>query len=246
MACESSGNETSDKLGARLNIESYCRDIEAYLCRKNDGHLIRIAGPGFERVSRWAEEGIPLKVVCFGIDRFFERYYRRGPRRRPVRVEFCEADVLDAFDEWRRAVGVAQDQQTAERVRPRATLASHIERGLARVTTLRASSQRTRLIDGTLDRVGRVLDQMHGPARQARGAAREQLLADLVSLDRELMAAALAAADDELRAEAERESRIELENFRQRMSPDSYARALQAAIERHIRVHYGLPTLTFP
>jgi hypothetical protein len=27
-----------------IDVESYCRDIEAYLCRKNDGHLIRVTG----------------------------------------------------------------------------------------------------------------------------------------------------------------------------------------------------------
>ena len=29
----------------------YCREIEAYLCRKNDGHLIRVVGPSFDLVS---------------------------------------------------------------------------------------------------------------------------------------------------------------------------------------------------
>jgi hypothetical protein len=87
--------------------EEYCRAIEAYLCRKNDGHLIRIVGPSFERVCAWARRGVPIKVAFRGIDRYFERYYAKGPRRRPVRVDFCEADVLDVFDEWRRAVGIA-------------------------------------------------------------------------------------------------------------------------------------------
>ena len=90
-----------------IDVESYCRDLEAFLCRKNDGHLIRISGPAFEQVMGWARQGIPLKVAEAGIDRYFERYYRKGPRRRPVRIEFCEADVFDAFDDWRRAVGIA-------------------------------------------------------------------------------------------------------------------------------------------
>ena len=93
---------------AVIDVESYARDLEAYLCRKNDGHLIRITGPAFEQVQGWAAQGVPLKVAQAGIDRYFERYYRKGPRRRPVRIEFCEADVLDAFDDWRRAVGVTQ------------------------------------------------------------------------------------------------------------------------------------------
>ena len=89
-----------------ISTGEYCRQIEAYLCRKNDGHLIRIVGPSFDLVRTWAGRGVPVKVVEKGIDRYFERYYRQRQRRRPVRLDFCEADVLDVFDEWRRAVGV--------------------------------------------------------------------------------------------------------------------------------------------
>ena len=89
-----------------MNADDYCRDIEARLCRRNQGHLVRIVGPAFDTVRRWAEMGIPLKVAFQGIDRYVERATAKGPRRRPVRIEFCEADVLDAFDAWRRAVGV--------------------------------------------------------------------------------------------------------------------------------------------
>ncbi len=90
-----------------MQIADYCRAIESHLCQKNDGHLIRVVGPSFDMVSKWAADGVPLKVAFRGIDRYFERYYSKGPRRRPVRVDFCEADVLDVFDEWRRAVGLA-------------------------------------------------------------------------------------------------------------------------------------------
>ena len=62
----------------------------------------------FEQVSGWAAQGVPLAVAFRGIDRYCERYYAKGPRRRPVRVEFCEADILELFDDWRRAVGVTQ------------------------------------------------------------------------------------------------------------------------------------------
>ena len=82
-----------------------------YLCRKNEGHLIRIVGPAFEQVCGWSARGIPLRLAMSGIDRYFERYYAKGPRRRPVRIEFCEADVLDVFDEWKRSVGVSGKRQ---------------------------------------------------------------------------------------------------------------------------------------
>ena len=226
-----------------MSPESYCRDLEAYLCRKNDGHLIRITGPAFERVTRWAEEGIPLKVACAGIDRYFERYYRKGPRRRPVRIEFCEADVLDAFDDWRRAIGVAQEQESAPR--PKASLASHIDRVVARITTLRASSQLTRVIDDTLERVARELDQMLGQARAARGGARDALLNQLATLEREVTTAAIDAVDTHVRSQALANAQEQLQPFRERMTPEAYDRACTAAVERHIRDHFGLPTITF-
>ena len=81
-----------------MTPDAYCREIEAYLTRKNDGHLVRIVGPSFDRVRGWAEQGVPLKVAFQGIDRYFERYYARGPRRRPVHIDHCEADVLEAFE----------------------------------------------------------------------------------------------------------------------------------------------------
>ncbi len=90
-----------------METDLFCREIEAHLCRRNAGHLVRLVGPAFDVVVGWARQGIPLKVACRGIDRFFERDLAKDrTRRRPVRIEFCEADVLDAFDEWRRAVGV--------------------------------------------------------------------------------------------------------------------------------------------
>lgn len=228
-----------------MNLDSYCRDIEAYLCRKNDGHLIRIAGAAFECVSRWADQGIPLKVACAGIDRYFERYYRRGPRRRPVRIEFCEADVLDAFDDWRRAVGVLHGEAAEVPVRARASLASHVERSIARLTALRASAELTRPIDGVLERTIRELDQLLPVAKNARGAGRDAVMSMLETLDRGLIEAALDIADSRVRSEAEAEAHTQLSAFRERMSREAYERSVAAAVERHLREHFGLPGLRF-
>ena len=85
---------------------AYCREIETYLCRQNDGHLVRIVGPAFDRVRGWAEAGIPLQVVIAGIDRKLDRAQPSIRRQRPLRIEHCEAEVLQVFEEWRRAIGL--------------------------------------------------------------------------------------------------------------------------------------------
>lgn len=226
-----------------MDPDSYCRELEGYLCRKNDGHLIRIVGPAFERVSDWARQGIPAKVACEGIDRYFERYYRKGPRRRPVRIEFCEADVLDAFDVWRRAVGVVDDAQDAPRGRP--SLAAHVERVIARLTALRASAQRTEAARGVLNDVVRELDGLQARVRGVRGHARDALLGELAALDRRLMDEVVGTLSEAAREAAHAAAREQLAPFRERMTREAYDRACAAAAERHVREHFGLPTVAF-
>ena len=151
-----------------MDLSDYCRTIETHLCRKNDGHLIRIAGPSFDVVARWAADGIPVKVAVGGIDRYFERYYRKGPRRRPVKIDFCDNDVRDLFDEWRRATGVTAGaaaappdaasqagDATAEPVRRRGpSLPEHLERVLTRLSSLRVTGVLGDAADPIVDGLG--------------------------------------------------------------------------------------------
>jgi hypothetical protein len=230
--------------------EDYCRQVEAYLCRRNDGHLIRIVGPAFEQVCAWASKGIPLKAVFRGIDRYVERYNAKGPRRRPVRIEFCEADILDAFDEWRRAVGVGGDAGPVsaggeERAggRPRESLATHLDRVVARLVARRGGPDRS--IDAALDEIVRELDAARAGSRNLRGGQRDALLHRLRELDRRLIEAARAASDDETLRRVAAEADEQLSPFRGRMPADAYAQSQRACVERLLREHARLPTLTF-
>ena len=230
----------------------FCREIENYLCRKNDGHLIRVTGPSFELVSRWAEQGIPLKIAYAGIDRCFERYYRKGPRRRPLKIDFCEADVLDVFDEWRRAVGVTSDRGPTlpgaaadSTSKPRtASLPAHLERVLLKLTAARAGGRLGGQFDALIDRVSAELEIARASAGGVRGEARQALLARLAALDDELQREARAAMNERDLAELAREAAEELASFRERMSADAFARALDGALARLVRERFGLPTLT--
>jgi hypothetical protein len=216
----------------------FCREVENYLCRKNDGHLIRVTGPSFVLVSGWAEQGIPLKIAYAGIDRCFERYYRKGPRRRPLKIDFCEADVLDVFDEWRRAVG---DSTSKPRT---ASLPAHLERVLLKLTAARAGGRLGGQFDALIDRVSAELEIARASAGGVRGEVRQALLARLAALDEELQREARAAMNERDLAELAREAAEELASFRERMSGDAFARALDGALARLVRERFGLPTLT--
>ena len=233
-----------------MTSDEYCREIEAYLCRKNDGHLIRIVGPSFERVCGWAGQGIPFKVACRGIDRYFERYYEKGPRRRPVQVDFCEADVLDAFDAWRRAVGVrlpdANMTDEAAGKRPRRSLPDHLKRVLERITgRLAAGAAPAPALRRTLEAIADEVSSFGDLRGPIRGEARDRLRARLGELDRMMLEAARNEADRGVLETLRREASDELAPFRERMSPEMYGQTLETAVSRLLRDHERLPTLTF-
>jgi hypothetical protein len=225
----------------------YCREIETYLCRKNDGHLIRVVGPSFSRVSDWERQGIPLKVAFAGIDRYFERYYRQGPRRRPVKIDFCEADVLDVFDEWKRATGIVQPAD-ASRQSPggsRPSLPEHLQRVVTKLTSARASGAIGEAFDPFIDAVSRELDTARAAKGGVRGDARHALLDRLSALDRELATLARAAVEPATLAAVAREADEELAAFRSGMAGDAYAHARDAAVDRLLRERLALPVVGF-
>jgi hypothetical protein len=246
-----------------LEIPDYCREIESFLCRKNDGHLIRIVGPSFDLVSGWAGEGIPLKIALQGIERYFERYYRKGPRRRPVRIDFCDDDVRDVFDEWRRAVGIVdarvgaaepagepagkpagEDSPPPSGRSSSVSLPAHLERALRRLTTSRATGKLGDEADPLIDRVSSELDVARSSPGGVRGQARRELLGRLEALDDELKAMAERALTASQRDAIEGEARDELAEFRGRLDAAAFERAHAAAVARLAREHFGIPVLT--
>ena len=232
-----------------MDTADYCREIETYLTRKNEGHLVRIVGPAFEQVCGWATQGVPLKIVFRGIDQYCERYYAKGPRRRPIRIEFCEADVLDLFDAWRRAVGVATTDRSNDAVEESAprkpALASHIDRAIARLTTVRAGARRSAAFDEVIDAAVRELDGMNGLARQARGEARTRIIEALARIDRRVVEASSTAIDAGTASALRREAEAELAPFGSRLAPEARTRAAAAAFERLVRETLGVPVIAY-
>lgn len=234
---------------------AYCREVEAYLCRKNHGHLIRIVGPAFEQVAGWARSGVPIQAVTRGIDHKLARYLSGGRPRRPLRIEHCAADVLEAFDEWRRAVGVstaddgapaAQTQESAPIPAPRRgpSLPAHIDRVLTQATTLLALGEAAPGLHAALEQLVAELDAVRQEARGARGLARAACLERVAAVDERFMARVRGVAGpalDEAGAAADRE----LAPFKPRMADAVYAKAWSAAAQRALRERFRLPTVRF-
>lgn len=233
------------------DIAEYCRQIETYLCQHNQGHLIRIVGPSFDLVARWATEGVPLKVAFRGIDRTVERQAKKSARRRPLKIDFCEADVLDVFDEWRRATGItAADAAGADATAPSSrkgpSLPEHLERALLRLTNARARDVLDASADPLIDRLSAELDRVRGASRGVRGPERQQVVERLAQLDDELSSLALSAIGADGLRDVEREADADLVAYKSTMPAAEFARVRRAAVDQAVRVRLHLPIVKFP
>jgi hypothetical protein len=245
--------EPPDDPRPTVDVGQYCRDVERHLTRVNGGHLVRIVGPAFDLVRRWAEQGVPLSVVFRAVEAKAERH-RAGTARRPLRIEFCEADVRAAYERWRRAIGLMRSDAAAgdapdaagasggDDARPR-SLSKHLERAAERLSRAAA---RVDLPDDLRERIDAAIAELAAlreQARQVRGPAREPILARLAPLDAELMAAARATAPaallDALGGEAERD----LAPFRGRLPADGWRQAIDRTVDRLLRDRFGLPLI---
>lgn len=242
-----------------VDVGVYCREVEAHLTRANAGHLVRIVGPAFELVRRWAGEGVPLSVVVQAIDLKADRH-RAGQSKHPLRIEFCERDVRIIFDQWRRAVGLpasavaeaADDESggdgsepagTSAEERRRPSLSKHLERIIERTTRAAARLETPEPLRDALTGVLEQLVPLRAEARGLRGPARAAAEARLAPLDEGLVVAARAAAPPAVLDELQREAAAELAPYRGRLTGSAWEKGIRATVDRLLRERYGLPFL---
>jgi hypothetical protein len=251
-------NADSDE--GSVDVGAFCRAVETHLTRVNGGHLMRIVGPGFEVVRRWATDGMPLSVVFRGIDVKAMRHHA-GTSRRPLRIEFCEDDVRAEFDAWRRAVGVAAGEMPAPEAAPGGA-ASTPEDDAATAGPAAARRAATKDLDRAIERLSRAAGRVDWPdalraavsarlmalteireaARGARGDARVAVLARVAEGDAAFGAALRASAPADAVGDARREASRDLAAYRGRLAPAAWEQAVDLAADRLLRTRLGLPT----
>jgi len=129
----------------------------------------------------------------------------------------------------------------------KAPLAAHIERAVARLTTLRSGGKRSAEFAGRVDATVRELDHLAADARAARGDRRAVIVDRLQALDGELLEAAMkeTETDASVVATLNREAEMELAPFISRMPQQALDRAHKAAFQRLLRDAVGLPVLAY-
>jgi hypothetical protein len=235
--------------GPVFDVGDYCRQVESHLTRVNAGHLVRIVGPAFELVRQWADEGIPLSVVFRGIDVRAGRHRARQGKR-PLRLEFCEADVRDLFDGWRRAVGLPRgsdapiDAATVEAAEPRRrSLTRHLDRVIERLSASAGRLDLPEAFRAALDPLLRETVALRDAAKKARGPARDEIAARLPVLDANLVQAAAQSASPELIDALRIEAEQDLAPYRDRLSDEAWQRSIGVTVTRLLRDKYGLPII---
>ena len=238
------------------DVVDYCRQVEAHLTRINGGHLVRVVGPGFALVKQWADEGVPLSVVFRGIEHKAERH-AAGASKRPLRIEFCEADVRALFDDWRRAIGVAApsvgdavadvDADTSAAGKPasakRRSMPKAIDRAIDRLGRL---AGRLELPGEFRDAMSRLIEQLSALREElarTRGAARGLLLERLAPLERELLERSRLVIPPDVLREITARAEQDLAPYRDRLSPEAWARAVSVTVDRGVGEHLELPSL---
>jgi len=234
------------------DIGEYCRSVEDYLTKVNAGHLVRIVGTGFELVRGWALAGVPLSVVCRGIDNKADRH-RGGPAKRALRIEFCEPDVRAVFHNWRRAVGFTRsDAETAApdeaqaRAEPepkRPSLSRHLDRAIDRLSRVGGRLELPMELRDACDGVLQALVEIRASVAKLRGPAREAVLTQLAPLDAQLAEAVRAHAPADLRASVVADAAAELSAYRGRLSEDAWQRSVDVTADRLLRDRLGLPVI---
>ena len=248
------------------DLGDYCRAVETHLCQVNGGHLVRIAGPAFATVKGWFEAGVPLSIVKRGVDRRAARAARaKTGTRRPLRIEFCEADVMDVLDEWRRAVGFALGRgaeakaeeadeaadrasadapaDTSPEAAPRgrtASLTRHLERVSLRLSSFLASVKAADDLRASVERWLAEIGDMQGKGR-VRGEARADVLARLAAMDDELLDVVDRHAPAEVRSAAREDAMRDLEQYRGRLPAPEYEALVSRVARRDARSRLELP-----
>ena len=233
------------------DVADYCRQVEAHLTRINGGHLVRVVGPGFALVKRWADEGVPLSVVFRGIEQKAERH-SQGASKRPLRIEFCGADVRALYEDWRRAIGVTTTatgdaDESAATDAPatvrRRSMPKAIDRAIERLGRLAGRLELPEEFRDAMSRLIEQLSMLQAELSHTRGDVRQRLLERLAPLDHELIGYARSIVPPEAMKEFAERAEQDLSPYRDRLSPEAWDRAVGVTVDRFVREYVDLPSL---
>jgi len=192
----------------------YFNEIEGHFAARRGTPFI-LSAKDWALMKKWHDEGVPLPVVIEAIDTVFEKNETSGRRKVISSLSYCKHAVKEIWED-RKNLYVGAGETTPEHAVAEAleALASRLE-----ATELGAPfAPRVRAMSGSVPKI------------------EEQLL----ELERELLDAAMAAAD----VTALRQEIVASLGDTSRIDEKTVARTVEANLRRMVRERVGLPRLS--
>jgi hypothetical protein len=221
--------------------------VEAHFIRLRGRPLI-LSPRELDRAAGWHREGIPLRVVCRGIDRYFEkRFQRPSSRQRAVSLAYCEEFVRQVFKENRNlAVGggtAASDRPPGENRELEQGL-QRLLQGLQRAQVELSGSGLSAVLYRAVSTVQNLLGQYQNSDPADPPLTVQQTESELEPLNRELTSRMLLVAGPAAIAELRSACAAEIREIAVAMDPALYAATLERMTLRRLRQSYSIPEIS--
>ena len=221
-----------------INYFNYFTEVEEYFAQKRGKNLL-VAPIDWCLIELWRDSGIPLHVALRGIERSFETAAKRQ-KRPPSTLFYCHPAVLEAFEEYQRAmVGAQKTDAGGDRGGDDLPEAAAVQALLEEIHASLAH-RKGEVWERAAERIGAL-------ARDVKKGSR-----DYRELDRELSETGsflAARLREELGTEEikrlKSETRKELKIYKKRLSEEMYARIESTYLDRKTLALYDLPEFSF-
>jgi hypothetical protein len=227
----------------RLSREEreYFQAVEAHFIALR-GKPLLLSPLELQRAASWYREGIPLRDVCRGIDRYFEeRFETPVARERAVTLKYCETYVRKAFEESRElSVGEGDADHRPDRD-------DEVARSLNRLKQRLQSAGEGR---GHDDGLAPILRRAEASVERMMAEAREGNLdveraeAELAVLDGEAMAELRRRAGDDSLARITAACEAEIGAVGSPMDPELLKTTLERMVLRRLRELEQVPEIS--
>ncbi len=225
----------------------YFQAVEAHFIRLRDRPLI-LSPRELDRAAGWHREGIPLRIVCRGIDRYFEkRLQRPSSRQRAVSLAYCEEFIRQVFEESRNlAVGggpVSRDRVPGENREVEQGL-QRLLQGLQRAQGQLSDSAMAAVLLRAVSTVQALLRQYQNPEPADLPLTVQQTESELEQLNREVTAQMLLQVGPAAMADLRSTCDAEMREIATTMDAALYETTLERMTLRRLRQSFSLPEIS--
>jgi hypothetical protein len=206
-----------------LNYFNYFTEIEETFIRRRGKHLL-VSPLDWALIETWQQRGVPLHVVLRGIENVFDSHDKKPNQKRTVKSLFyCKEEIEAQYAEWlERQVGKSADEENGNNgneLFSKESVSDHLERSteildekakgatgelrealervIHRLDELKNNYQTAELLEESLEKLDRVIDQsllnafetrdLFGEVEDQMIAYREKMAPDLFSQTVNLM-----------------------------------------------------------